>query len=119
MDISKIDYESLFSKIGSYAKKAGAVAARPVLTLYYVLRSPDTPRGDKVIIYAALAYLLLPINFISAKRFRLIGWVDEAAAIAITYKKVKNDVTPEIQRAVDDKLHEWFPDYTDFTEVQP
>ena len=32
MDISKIDYESLFSKIGSYAKKAGAVAARPLWT---------------------------------------------------------------------------------------
>lgn len=112
-----MDYDGLFDKISVYAKKAGVVTAKPVLTLYYVLKAPGTPRRDKVIIGAALAYLVLPVNLISAARFKLLGWADEAAAIALTYKKVKDDVTPEIKRQVDEKLHEWFPDYTGYEEV--
>ena len=79
-----MDYEGLFDKISVYAKKAGVVTAKPVLTLYYVLKAPGTPRRDKVIIGAALAYLVLPVNLISAARFKLLGWADEAAAIALT-----------------------------------
>ena len=31
-----------------------------VLYLYYVLRSPETPSSDKMLIVAALSYLVLP-----------------------------------------------------------
>ena len=52
-----IDYELLWEKITDYAKVTGRTTARPVLLLYYVLRSPETPSSDKMLIVAALSYL--------------------------------------------------------------
>ena len=116
MNLPNIDLGALTDKIAEYAKKAGKVAAKPVLTLFYLLKDPNTPKKDKVIIYAALAYLLLPINFLSAKRFKLLGWADEATAIALTYKKMKDNISPEIEAQVDAKIREWFPETDTATE---
>ena len=49
-----IDYELLWEKITDYAKVTGRTTARPVLLLYYVLRSPETPSSDKMLFVAAL-----------------------------------------------------------------
>ena len=68
-----IDYELLWEKITDYAKATGRTTARPVLLLYYVLRSPETPSSDKMLIVAALSYLVLPIDLISAKTKRSQG----------------------------------------------
>ncbi len=100
-----IDYELLWEKITDYAKATGRTTARPVLLLYYVLRSPETPSSDKMLIVAALSYLVLPIDLISAKRLPIIGWIDEAVSLAYAYKK-----TPEIESEVDNILERWFPE---------
>ncbi len=109
MDIANINFSNLLDKLCVYAKKAGYETAKYLLTMYYVLKNPNTPKSDKIIIYSALAYLVLPIDILSAKRMRLLGWVDEAAAIYLTYKKIKNNVNPEIEADVARKLQEWFP----------
>ena len=74
---SVINYSELWEKISEYTRKAGRVSARPVLLLYYVLKSPDTPKSDKLLIVSALSYLVLPIDLISARRLPVIGWIDE------------------------------------------
>ena len=68
-----IDYALLWSRLGEYAKKAGRVTARPVLLLYYVMKSKDTPKSDKLMIFSTLAYLVLPIDLIDAKRLPILG----------------------------------------------
>ena len=105
-----IDYELLWEKITDYAKAAGRTTARPVLLLYYVLRSPETPSSDKMLIVAALSYLVLPIDLISAKRLPIIGWIDEAVSLVYAYKKVCRYATPEIESEVDNILERWFPE---------
>ena len=105
-----IDYELLWEKITDYAKATGRTTARPVLLLYYVLRSPETPSSDKMLIVAALSYLVLPIDLISAKRLPIIGWIDEAVSLVYAYKKVCSYVTPEIESEVDNILERWFPE---------
>ena len=112
-----IDYELLWEKITDYAKATGRTTARPVLLLYYVLRSPETPSSDKMLIVAALSYLVLPIDLISAKRLPIIGWIDEAVSLVYAYKKVKKYITPQIKDKVEAKLDEWFHD--NVTEVEP
>ena len=47
-----IDYELLWEKITDYVKATSRTTARPVLLLYYVLRSPETPSSDKMLIVA-------------------------------------------------------------------
>lgn len=40
--------------------------------------------------------------------YKLLGVLDEGAAVAYVYKKVKDNITPEIHRKVEDVLTEWF-----------
>ena len=104
-----IDYQKLWEQISEYAKRGGRAAARPVLTLFFVLKSPDTPLGDKAMIIAALSYLVLPIDLIPAKKIPIIGWIDEIGAICAAYEKVKKYCTPHIELQVDLMLDKWFP----------
>lgn len=111
MTIKNINYPQIWEKVTVYAKKAGRVAARPVLLLYYVLESPTTPKLDKVLIISALSYLALPIDLIPAKRFPIIGRIDEIAAIAYAYKKVSKHITPEIETKTENQLDNWFSEF--------
>lgn len=103
-----MDSAVILNNLGVYAKRVGRTAARPVVILYFVLRDPATPKKDKYIVYGALAYLVLPVNLISAKKIPILGWADEAAAIVWAYKRVKNNVTPDIERQADELLDKWF-----------
>ena len=48
--MNKIDYDFWWEKIADYAKLVGRTTARPVLLLYYVLRSPETPSDRKSVV---------------------------------------------------------------------
>lgn len=103
------DFDRLLENIKDMGKSLGRTSMRPVLSLYYVLKSSETPLSDKLLIASALSYLVLPIDLISARRLPVIGWVDEMAAVMIAYKKVKRHITPEIESEVDNILEKWFP----------
>ena len=103
------DLNQLFENIKSISKTVGRESIRPALCLYYVLKSPDTPSSDKIMIISALSYLILPVSLISAKRFSVLGSIDEIAAIMLAYNKVKKHITPEIESEVESTLEKWFP----------
>ena len=77
------------------------------------MRSPATPRKDKLAIFASLAYLVLPIDVLDAKRLPIIGWLDEIVSVA-----VMKYITPEIQRKVNATLDKWFPEYVQYEIVE-
>ena len=56
----------------------------------------------------ALAYLILPIDFIKAKDTPLLGWLDEAISIGVLIQKMSNRITPEIEARADVQLDRWF-----------
>lgn len=111
---SLINYSRLWEKIGEYARKAGKASARPVLLLYYVMRSPDTAKSDKLLVLSALSYLILPVDIVDAKRLPIIGWLDEIVSLTVAYQKVRKYITPEMERKVDCLLDKWFPEYTSY-----
>ena len=113
-----INYQLLWRKIGYYAKVVGWGSCRPVLLLYYVLKSPNTPKAEKVLIISALSYLILPIDLLSLKRLPIIGMVDEIVSLAVAYQKVCKYITPDMEAKVDSILDEWFSEYADY-EVIP
>lgn len=104
-------------KLQEYAIKVGRISARPLLLLYFIMVSKDTPERDKLMILSTISYLVLPIDLISAKRLPVIGWIDEAFSLSAAYQKVKKNITPEIERKTGALLDKWFPDYTDYIEV--
>lgn len=112
-----IRYDLLCQEIGNYAKRVGRVSTRPVLMLYYVMKSKETPNSDKLMLASAIAYVVLPIDLISAKRLPIIGWLDEVVSLTVAYQKASKYITPDMERKADELLDKWFPDYTSFIEI--
>lgn len=100
--------EQLWLYIQKYAKTAGIEATKTVLELYYVVKSPDTTILDKTVIVAALAYQILPEDLIKTEDFGLLGLLDNGAALALAYNRVKTRVTPQITAQVNAVLGQWF-----------
>ncbi len=96
----------------------GRAATRPILLLWYIMRSPATPRKDKLAIFASLAYLVLPIDVLDAKRLPIIGWLDEIVSVAVMIQKMAKYITPEIQRKVNAILDKWLPEYVQYEIVE-
>ena len=118
MDKQSFMYTAVLKdKLQEYAIKVGRISARPLLMLYFIMVSKDTPRSDKLMILSTLSYLVFPIDLISAKRLPVIGWIDEAFSLSVAYQKVSKNITPEIERKTDALLDKWFPEYTNYIEV--
>lgn len=98
--------EELIEKIKPYALTAGRVTAKPLLQFYYVMVDETTPALDKVLIYAAIFYTISPLSLIPSSVYKLLGVLDEGAAILYVHKKVKERITPEIELKVECLLDE-------------
>ena len=100
--------EDIFRKIGHYAKKAGRMATKPLLQLYYVLTMGETTTLEKALIVGAILYTVMPFSLISAKAHKILGMLDEGLAVLYVIKKVQNKITPEISAKVEETLNAWF-----------
>ena len=99
---------ALMDKLRPWALKAGRATARPLLKFYYVLDDDNTSTLDRVLIYAAIIYTILPIDFIPRAVYKFLGILDDGVAMLYVYKKIKDKITPEINAKVEDTLNEWF-----------
>jgi len=88
--------------------KAGRAAARPMLQFYYVMDDDKTSTLDRVLIYAAIVYTIVPMDLIPRAVYKFWGILDDGAAVFYVYNKIKNRITPEVNARVDDTLDEWF-----------
>lgn len=99
---------ALMDKLRPWALKAGRVATRPLLQFYYVMDDENTSTLDRVLIYAAIVYTILPMDFIPSVIYKFLGILDDGGAMLFVYKKIKDKITPEINAKVEDTLNEWF-----------
>lgn len=77
---------------GGLGKKAMQAAA----TLYVALRSPDMPKSNKLIVFAALGYFILPFDLI-VDFLPLAGLTDDAFVILTALGKVYLSITDEMK----------------------
>ena len=98
----------LWEKLRPWALKAGRVAARPLLQFYYVMEDEKTSTLDRVLIYAAIVYTILPLDLVPRAVYKLLGVLDDGVAMLYVYKKIKSKITPEINLKVEEILMEWF-----------
>ena len=110
--VKNIDWRSkisaLMDKLRPWALKAGRVATRPLLQFYYVMNDENTSTLDRVLIYAAIVYTIVPIDLLPRAVFKVLGVLDDGIAVLYVYKKIKDKITPEITAKVEDTLNEWF-----------
>lgn len=98
---------AVMDKLRPYALKAGRTATRPLLQFYYVMVDEKTTALDRVLVYAAIIYTVSPVSLIPSAVYRLLGVLDEGAAVLYVYKKIKHKITTEINTQVEDILNEW------------
>ena len=99
---------TVMEKLRPWALKAGRVATRPLLQFYYVMDDDNTSTLDRVLIYVAIVYTILPMDFIPSVIYKFLGILDDGVAMLYVYKKIKDKITPEINAKVEDTLNEWF-----------
>ena len=110
--LKNVDWRSkintLMDKLRPWALKTGRAATRPLLQFYYVMDDDNTSTLDRALIYAAIIYTILPMDFLPRTVYRLLGVLDDGVAMLYVYKIIKNRITPEINSKVEDILNEWF-----------
>jgi uncharacterized membrane protein YkvA (DUF1232 family) len=99
---------ALMDKLRPWALKAGRVATRPLLQFYYVMEDDKTSTLDRVLIYAAIIYTVLPTDLIPRAVYRFLGVLDDGVAMLYVYKRIKDNITPAINAKVEATLNEWF-----------
>ena len=114
--VKNIDWRAkinaLMDKLRPWAVKAGRAATRPLLQFYYVMDNENTSTLDRVLIYAAIIYIISPVSLLPSAVYRFLGVLDEGAALLYVYNKVKDKITPDINAKVEDTLNARFgPEY--------
>lgn len=99
---------ALMDKLRPWALKMGRVATRPLLQFYYVMEDDKTSTLDRVLIYAAIIYTVLPMDLIPRAAYRFLGVLDDGVAMLYVYKRIKDNITPAINAKVEATLNEWF-----------
>ena len=107
IDLKK-EIKSLKKKIRPWALKVGRVAARPILQFYHVMDDEKTSTVDRLMIYGAIAYTIIPFDLLPRSIFGLLGVLDDGAAILYVRNRIRERITPDITLRVEEQLDEWF-----------
>lgn len=99
MDYSKhYSEESWSKKLAGLAGKASSSLTEKALTLYVILKSPETPNHARIMIIAALGYFICPVD--AVPDFLPFGFADDIAVMAGVLMKLKQYHTEEVDKEV-------------------
>ena len=99
---------ALMDKLRPWALRVGRATARPILQFYYVMEDENTSTLERVMIYGAIIYTIMPIGMASRPLLKIVGVLGDGVAILFVYNKIKHKITPKIRAKVEDRLNEWF-----------
>ena len=77
---------------------SGLPFVEDLLAAYYCAFDKETPRHVQVALLGALAYFILPFDFIP-DMLPVLGFTDDAAVLATAIRLVANHITPEHREA--------------------
>ena len=104
----RVKINALIDMLRPWALKAGRATTRPLLQFYYVMDDDSTSTLDRVLIYAAIIYTIVPMDIVPKVVYKSLGILDDGVAILYVYKKIKDRITPKIKAKVEETLDEWF-----------
>lgn len=102
----KLDEPGFLRKLARVAGRLGAPVVRQLYALYFLFKSPNTPKRAKMVIIGALVYFFSPIDSIP-DLLGPLGFSDDVAVIALVYAQMKSYLTEDIKeqaRLAADKL---------------
>lgn len=100
--------QDAWDKIVLYSKKAGRASTRVVLKFYYAMQDGGLSTVEKALVYAGIIYIAVPGDLLPRRILGLLGVLDDVAVAAWIYKKIGDNITPAIERKVEETLDNWF-----------
>ena len=98
--------KAFWNKLPRVARKLGRLGLRQALRLYYVLKRPDLPGKNRVMIYGALGYFILPVDLVP-DFIPLLGIGDDLSLIAAAFLASRPYVDAEVRAKAEAKLQKW------------
>ena len=92
----KLNEPGFLRKLGRFAGRLGAPVVRQLYALYFLWKSPHTPKQAKMIIVGALVYFFSPIDAIP-DLLGPLGFTDDIAVITLVYSQMKAYLTEDIR----------------------
>ena len=99
----------LKEKLSKIVRKAGIKTVYAVLVAFYAVQSDALSFKEKVRLYGALGYFILPADLIPDALIGL-GYSDDLAALLYVLHTVSSNITPEVKQRAREKLLSWFDD---------
>ncbi len=79
-----------------------------VLMLWFLLGSGKVPVKTKLLIIAALGYLVMPADLVS-DFIPAFGFADDVAFLTYAFNQTKRYMSDNIREKAEEKLQSWFP----------
>ena len=91
----QIDERGFFEKVGRFVRRIPF--AVDLVAVYFAMLDKRTPAAAKVILAAAIAYFIMPVDAIPDYLFP-VGFTDDAAVLALAVKQCSDSVKKEHRR---------------------
>ena len=98
------DEKKMWHKIKDFFFEAGINLVIKVLQLWYVLQKPEVPIHVKVAIMGAIAYFVMPVDFILD--VLPSGYQDDLLAVTLTLLAAEEYIDDEVRRRAREKVME-------------
>ena len=98
------DEKKMWSKIKDFFFEAGINLVIKVVQLWYVLQKPEVPVHVKVAIMGAIAYFVMPVDFILDVLPG--GYHDDLLAVTLTLIAAEEYIDDEVRRKAREKVME-------------
>ena len=99
----------LWDKVRDNVSSIGVTVIYKAFQLYYVAQSDTCPMKIKAGIIGALGYLISPIDLVP-DLIPVVGYTDDAAAIAFAITAAQMYITDEIKEKAKERMREIFGD---------
>jgi len=109
MNPDKIAYsdQHFWQKVFDSAIAAGREVIEKALWLYYAAEKNTTPPQAKLIIYAALAYFISPVDTIPDPT-PAVGYADDLGVLAMAIALVAMNIDEAVTEKAKQKVQGWF-----------
>ena len=98
------DEKKMWSKIKDFFFEAGINLVIKVVQLWYVLQKPEVPVHVKVAIMGAIAYFVMPVDFVLDVLPG--GYQDDLLAVTLTFLAAEEYIDDEVRRKAREKVME-------------
>ena len=87
---------------------AGRTIAQPALEALEILIDPSIPTKVRMTMFAALTYLIMPMDLVP-DLIPIAGFSDDLVALSAVISLWRSHITPEIKNKARKKLDKWIP----------